>query len=1457
MMDQQLSEVLNEIEKREMPLLSWGVTNGTLSERELIDLLQKLEPQVDPEDLLDGLLDHGMVFARGISGDRFRSRMAETVRLAVDLRQWFHGKDWRTAPPLVSDARFLSRARIVPRRDISPDAFCALLTASSLEVWSTSYEATLRSLLSGRHVSAFQARSTSRLLSKTRQRTERGTCITAGTGAGKTLAFYLPAFTHILASPLSPGVPRIVAIYPRVELLRDQLRSLLQTIRDLDAVGTPKLRVGVLYGASPTNRRNATSVPQRGWMRRSDGLECPIIRCLDDDCGGSYRWPDSAGENELLVCATCGAELKTLSFTRDRLQASPPEILFTTTEMVNRLLGSGRMRKLFVGDGSRSPDFILLDEVHTYAGTHGAQVAGLLRRWRAEMSNPSHIVGLSATLADPIGFFSQLVGLNPSNISVEVPRVDEMTEIGREYFMAIRGDPASQTSLLSTTIQASMLLRRMLDVEPGQPSEGAFGTRLFVFTDKLDVVNRLHSQLQDAEGWLPGGVNRKPAGSLALLRGAGSDSQARSDAGQLWDASETLGTLHRSVRVGRTTSRDSGVDVNADVVVATASLEVGFDDPQVGAVLQHKAPRDAAQFLQRRGRAGRDPSMRPWTVVVLSDYGRDRLAFQAYETLFDPVVQPAHLPLKNRVILKMQATWWFLDYLGRFTSGIPVRDVMTNRWGTNRDRQRELASRTLAGIRGLTTESGIDRLSALLRRSLDLEDEDVRSILWDHPRALMTAVLPTIARRLEAVTATGALPSTFRWGEVLADFVPGSLFAPLQTPEIQLVVPSGRPTGDPSVETEAISTAMGEFAPGRVSYRFALGGKRERMWVAPPASTTEELPLEAFCPDYFDLEVPPGEMIMRLVQPRAMQLSRPGPNVSDSAYGTWRWATAFRYEGTPLELDCPAGTSWATHIIAINAMTHRHRCPLTVWRYADQFDVERRAPSEPALTRHRLTLEGAPVAAGFSMDVDGLIIDIGLPSEPSDLNETSGLIEALRVSYFEHLIQTTPLLTNKVPSEFLRGWISEIFLSVLVTEGGDRPLGKRLADISDDRLRSLMADAARDVFGAVGAYADPNASRPPDPGLVIDIDLALGDTEVLDELRALARVLDEEPSTEWLPWLHERLITTLAAALIEAIQVSCPDVDTDDLRPDFEFLQNQGGAPIGRIWISEDQPGGAGAIEAVIDRYVDDPRTFWALVSSALGPCDGERVDANLRAFLRAQEDGQLTLPVERVRLASDLQTLTSAWADLREAMFRLGLDADQTIVTAIATRLLRPGTDRGVETLVGRLLERWDAIESSDGIEVDLRVFAHLAAGDEGLRRELTSAAGAAINQHDWLVGQVVGLLWTRGGRLRSAGLQNYNPYRRLLPTERLLLAHITEAPQEIVNGSDSEWRRHVDEALRKEGRVSIRCSTETSVSSAIQKLLTEPTAVEVLEFHPRVVGLKRSSDGFDLSIELREAQQ
>lgn len=1453
MTDRTLSDLLDEIEKREMPLLSWGVVGGSFTDEELLTLLEDLRPDEDPEELLDGLLERHLVIARGTSGERYRTRMAETVRLAVGLRQWLPSNTWRTAAPLVSDMRFLSRARVVPRRDRTPDELVSTSSLAMGDRWTSVHETTMRAIVGSRTVSAFQERSTARLLSAVSADGASGTCVTAGTGAGKTLAFYLPALTHVMASNGSPGVPRIVAIYPRIELLRDQLRSLLSLLGHLEGPGLGPVGVGVLYGATPRDRADATRTPNRGWVEQSDGLSCPILMCLEANCSGTYVWPTKAGEAEILCCETCGHEVTTLSFTRSSIQSEPPQVLFTTTEMVNRLLGSRQMRRAFIGDARAAPDFVLLDEIHTYSGTHGAQVSNLIRRWRSEMANPSHFVGLSATLADPVGFFSQLVGLGANSVAVVAPAEDELVEFGREYFMALRGDPASQKSLLSTTIQTSMLLRRMLDPEPGQPSGGAFGSRLFVFTDKLDLVNRLHAQLRDAEGWLPRGVNRKPSGSLAALRATGDEDWARDQAGQLWDAAEGLGTLNRHVVVSRTTSKDSGVEAGTDVVVATASLEVGFDDPNVGAVLQHKAPRDAAQFLQRRGRAGRDLSMRPWTAVVLSDYGRDRLAFQAYEELFDPVVQPHHLPVHNRVILKMQATWWLLDYISsRFTQGQELSNLIKRPWSGATDRQRNLAQSALDGIRGLTSDAGVQRLSSNLRRALDLDDETTRAVLWDYPRAIMTSVVPTLIRRLEAVLNADRVPSGFSWNEPMSEFLPSSLFAPLQTPEIQLSLPSARERGEVT-ETEAVSLSLREFAPGRVSYRFALGGRRDRMWVAPPESSNPTMPIEQFADDTFDVESPPGFSPQRLVQPRRLKLATPLAAIPDSAFGRWCWQSAFRTNGLPLELEVPNKSPWHPIVKSVDAAIHRVRCPATVWRFANECEVERRMSSEPAITRHRVTIDGENSGIGFAMEVDGVRLSVILPRDLAFVDSVPGLEAALRVSYLEHVVESTPQVMRSASSPFLRSWLAQLLITALVVRAENKSLTDVLNSLDDGALRDAIASAARDVFGA--SANDEYTDEASDPGLISEIEATVGNPDVVSALRDAGSILGGPLPSSALPWLQERYLATVAAAFIDAIQAMCPDLDIEELRPDIEISRSEEAE--GLIWVTEDQPGGTGLIETAVDRYLEDPRAFWALVSSALGTCAGERVDSTLRAYLQKRKEGELNSG-DAVRSATTLRTLTEAWSAHRKDLFEHGIDCDQSVVSALSTRLLRPGSDSRLEAFIHRLLADWDLLEQRIGIEVDLRVFAHRVAQRDDVRRELLSLSGATPDVAGSPIGQIIGLLWTRGGRLRAASLRNYNPYRDLPPTERLLLAGVTAATRREVDASQEDWRTQLDQALCEFGEATVKCTSGGGMStSVIRSCLTTPTAVGVLEFHPRVVGLQRSTAALRLDVELREAHQ
>lgn len=177
------------------------------------------------------------------------------------------------------------------------------------------------------------------------------------------------------------------------------------------------------------------------------------------------------GEYTRLHCSKeCGFETDAsqLLLTREQMIKHPPDILFTTTEMLNRGLSRVAEHPLFGINTNNPPRLVLLDEIHTYEGISGAQVAYLLRRWRQARGNhgPQHnlcLVGLSATLTQAETFFAKLVGLptGGGNVQYIEPHEDDLITEGMEYNIVLRGDPVSGTSLLSTSVQTAMLGRAL------------------------------------------------------------------------------------------------------------------------------------------------------------------------------------------------------------------------------------------------------------------------------------------------------------------------------------------------------------------------------------------------------------------------------------------------------------------------------------------------------------------------------------------------------------------------------------------------------------------------------------------------------------------------------------------------------------------------------------------------------------------------------------------------------------------------------------------------------------------------------------------------------------------------------------------------------------------------------------------------------------------------------------
>jgi len=160
--------------------------------------------------------------------------------------------------------------------------------------------------------------------------------VTSGTGSGKSLTYTIPIVDHVLRHDPADGRTRAILVYPMNALINSQLKAIE------DYLG----RGGQDHGVT---------------VARYTGQE------------------DSSR--------------------KQHLQKHPPHILLTNLMMLEYILtrpGEG----VFVDRGQADLRFVVLDELHTYRGRQGADVALLIRRLRERSGNPHlQCIGTSATMA--------------------------------------------------------------------------------------------------------------------------------------------------------------------------------------------------------------------------------------------------------------------------------------------------------------------------------------------------------------------------------------------------------------------------------------------------------------------------------------------------------------------------------------------------------------------------------------------------------------------------------------------------------------------------------------------------------------------------------------------------------------------------------------------------------------------------------------------------------------------------------------------------------------------------------------------------------------------------------------------------------------------------------------------------------------------------------------------------
>lgn len=1512
-----LASTLDLIEEREAKLLAWGIVDGAFSRDELGDLIDPLIDQaitigmeefLSSDDVLQEMLRRKWIAevpkSDGESG--YRSRMAETVRLLQRLRQQFpkHAgpNGWQLAPSLVADFRFLRRQRRYPARDTPVDRALELIhVAAPSPVLGTFMRAMLIQQGRTMMLSGFQVRATQRILRSIEDRVELATIVCAGTGSGKTLAFYLPALAsvcrHLLTEKPNESWVKAIALYPRTELLKDQLREVLQRIRALRANLPEKdrvrIRVGAIYGDTPSSARYCE------WRKIGDDSVCPTLACLD--CGGELRWrhQDRMERRERLVCAACGSVLEGDEFplTREAMKNRVPDILFTTTEMLNQRLSDTSMMHLFgVGPKARqAPELVLIDEVHTYEGKHGAQVAYLMRRWQRLVEQPLRFVGLSATLREAAHFFSALTGCRQSHVDEVSPHADEIESEGAEYMLALRGDPVSRTALLSTTIQTVMVLQRCLDPKAVRPEEslsrGVFGQRSFVFTDNLDVINRLYFDLLSAEGRNSYGdpdLRKAPEGGLALLREAG-NSLFRYSNGQDWRFCQDLhqGLRHRLV-VKRVSSQDRGVDSTADVIVATAVLEVGFDDPTVGAVIQHKAPRGTASFLQRKGRAGRTRGMRPWTAVVLSDYGRDRAAYQSYDQLFDPELPIRTLPLGNRYITRMQGVYATIDFLAQRLQDVPGSVWSDLSGGALSEQRRQRLQRELRAI--LETNAGGRRLAEYLQSALRLSHEESSALLWEYPRPLMTVVLPTALRRLASNWAAGGEPQKdFKaFNNPLPDFIPGSLFADLNLAEV--VIDLSEAVLGNSFDSPAMSVyaALREFAPGRVSRRYGVRYRTERHWIAPSPEfqTGTGICEGVFCLDISTIgsHFPLGECLIRrgdeeveipVYRPVRLNPLVPPVKVKDTSNARLNWHSQIVATMEPVWLAPPVSSAWADIVSRVGFFTHSRNAAVEVRRFAVGASAEIGIGLDKVHANTVFELDNKSVGLGAHYAADSMLFQMRIPLG-LHLRGGEAKWRALRTARFIDLAWRGERLAM-IGSPFMREWLAQIYLSALTYVAVHQQVGlaEAAADIRAGRATITLQDVLNLLFQSQIVEVQGNEGDTGSDKLRQELDVCLSDVEVVSELHNSGALLWESVDVEWESWLRRVYHATLSAALLRSIGDLCPSIDPDDLTVDLDRGPAQPGQDRGadpdvvEAWFSERSPGGSGLIEEFMRRYAEDPRRFFSLVRANLGMGEFELIDHQLCRLLGLLDadavtgDNRDSESAEVVRLfrgANSQKQMADAFRKLRRTLVSDGFAPFHGFLVALGNRVLRPGSGPATDLYLSRVQQQWQREEARIGIEIDLRVMSYYLSQSDDIDRVVSDIGGVLGNDRAaWRLGAIYGLLWPRGRAIRQSGLQLWNPFIELPLVERLLVADTIGDDRTCVSLLEDDWLQQAVGRLGDGRMVTLTCpgSERHRLAWALNALVTNPIESGYLRAYARLQGIRQSQSLIEADLELVEAAQ
>jgi DEAD/DEAH box helicase domain-containing protein len=304
---------------------------------------------------------------------------------------------------------------------------------------------------------------------------QRNVVVTSGTGSGKTESFLLPVLARLLAESTDHGPAphvtrwwrdgargawqparapggrhpalRAIVLYPTNALVEDQVSRLRRAVaRAPRRGGGPPISFGRYTGNTLGHGELPTRVGDQAVQRVARELremEADRDRMIDADEDVVTQFPDPR-DGELL--------------TRWDMIVSPPDILVTNYSMLNVILMREREQPMLeqtaawlAGDDARVLTLVV-DELHTYRGTQGSEVALVVRNLLRRLGLPPEsrqlrCIATSASLDgdEGRGFLEQFFGVPRATFHItpgrqrEIPPARRLTTPERERLIACPG----------------------------------------------------------------------------------------------------------------------------------------------------------------------------------------------------------------------------------------------------------------------------------------------------------------------------------------------------------------------------------------------------------------------------------------------------------------------------------------------------------------------------------------------------------------------------------------------------------------------------------------------------------------------------------------------------------------------------------------------------------------------------------------------------------------------------------------------------------------------------------------------------------------------------------------------------------------------------------------------------------------------------------------------------------